>query len=78
MIWLAAGPIHGGSLVESGFQPRALRPRSRDLTTRPPLPSQNRTFQDDNALEQAVNHLIVITGGGIVHLNGDAKYGASL
>ncbi|GBN30195.1 hypothetical protein AVEN_226539-1 [Araneus ventricosus] len=36
MIWRAAGPIHGGSSVESGFEPGAFRPQSRDLTTRPP------------------------------------------
>ncbi|GBL93817.1 hypothetical protein AVEN_153592-1 [Araneus ventricosus] len=28
--------IHGGSSVESGFEPGILGPRSRDLTTRPP------------------------------------------
>ncbi|GBM04060.1 hypothetical protein AVEN_247933-1 [Araneus ventricosus] len=39
MSWHAAGPIHGRSLVESGFEPGALQPRSRDLTTRPPRPS---------------------------------------
>ncbi|GBO46323.1 hypothetical protein AVEN_163349-1 [Araneus ventricosus] len=32
----SAGPIHGASSVESGFGPGALRPQSRDLTTRPP------------------------------------------
>ncbi|GBM68554.1 hypothetical protein AVEN_126749-1, partial [Araneus ventricosus] len=31
-------PIHGGSSVESGFEPATLRPRGRDLTTRPPRP----------------------------------------
>ncbi|GBM89774.1 hypothetical protein AVEN_196283-1 [Araneus ventricosus] len=31
-------PIHGGSSVESGFEPGTLRPQSRDLTTRPPRP----------------------------------------
>ncbi|GBN27546.1 hypothetical protein AVEN_61955-1 [Araneus ventricosus] len=30
--------IHGGSSVESGFEPGALRPQSRDLATRPPWP----------------------------------------
>ncbi|GBM29920.1 hypothetical protein AVEN_111228-1 [Araneus ventricosus] len=34
----ATGPIHGGSSVESGFEPATLRPRGRDLTTRPPRP----------------------------------------
>ncbi|GBN48200.1 hypothetical protein AVEN_156177-1 [Araneus ventricosus] len=38
MIWRAAGPIHGGSSGESGFEPGTLRPQSRDLTTRPPRP----------------------------------------
>ncbi|GBM39263.1 hypothetical protein AVEN_140314-1 [Araneus ventricosus] len=36
MIYSAAGPIHCGSLVKSGFEPGALRPQGRDLTTRPP------------------------------------------
>ncbi|GBN08304.1 hypothetical protein AVEN_90466-1 [Araneus ventricosus] len=31
-------PIHGGSSVESGFEPGTLRLQSRDLTTRPPWP----------------------------------------
>ncbi|GBM07264.1 hypothetical protein AVEN_187831-1 [Araneus ventricosus] len=31
-------PQHGGSSVESGFEPGTLRPQSRDLTTRPPRP----------------------------------------
>ncbi|GBN62883.1 hypothetical protein AVEN_2543-1 [Araneus ventricosus] len=30
--------MHGGSSVESGLEPGALRPQSRDLTTRPPRP----------------------------------------
>ncbi|GBM91172.1 hypothetical protein AVEN_192301-1 [Araneus ventricosus] len=30
--------LHGGSSVESGFEPGTLRHRRRDLTTRPPLP----------------------------------------
>ncbi|GBN30194.1 hypothetical protein AVEN_124322-1 [Araneus ventricosus] len=34
----ATGPIHGGSSVESGFEPATLRSRGRDLTTRPPRP----------------------------------------
>ncbi|GBM91624.1 hypothetical protein AVEN_166667-1 [Araneus ventricosus] len=38
MIWRTTGPIHGGSSVESGFEPAALRSRGRDLTTRPPRP----------------------------------------
>ncbi|GBM04609.1 hypothetical protein AVEN_242847-1 [Araneus ventricosus] len=38
MIWSAAGPIHGGSSVESGFEPGTFQPQSRDLTTRPPRP----------------------------------------
>ncbi|GBO02813.1 hypothetical protein AVEN_5370-1 [Araneus ventricosus] len=37
MIWLATGPIHDGSSVESGFEPEALLPRSRGLATRPPF-----------------------------------------
>ncbi|GBN94378.1 hypothetical protein AVEN_6967-1 [Araneus ventricosus] len=37
MIWRAAGPIrHGGSSVESCFEPGTLRPQGQDLTTRPP------------------------------------------
>ncbi|GBO40982.1 hypothetical protein AVEN_96630-1 [Araneus ventricosus] len=32
----SAGPIQGASSVESGFGLGALRPQSRDLTTRPP------------------------------------------
>ncbi|GBN30117.1 hypothetical protein AVEN_134019-1 [Araneus ventricosus] len=32
------GPIHGLSSVESGFEPGALRPHSRDLSTRPQRP----------------------------------------
>ncbi|GBM77606.1 hypothetical protein AVEN_165632-1 [Araneus ventricosus] len=31
-------PIHGGSSVESGFEPGTLQPQSRNLTTRPPQP----------------------------------------
>ncbi|GBM70196.1 hypothetical protein AVEN_20500-1 [Araneus ventricosus] len=31
-------PIHGGSSVESGFEPGTLRPQSRDLTTRTQRP----------------------------------------
>ncbi|GBL84862.1 hypothetical protein AVEN_93884-1 [Araneus ventricosus] len=38
MIWRATGPIHEGPSMESGFEPGALRPQSRDLTTRPPCP----------------------------------------
>ncbi|GBM54148.1 hypothetical protein AVEN_202511-1 [Araneus ventricosus] len=38
MIWRETGPIHGGSSVESGLEPGALRPQSRDLTTRAPRP----------------------------------------
>ncbi|GBO35780.1 hypothetical protein AVEN_199554-1 [Araneus ventricosus] len=38
MVQRAAGPIHGGSSVESGFEPGALRPQGRDLATRPPRP----------------------------------------
>ncbi|GBM90151.1 hypothetical protein AVEN_20276-1 [Araneus ventricosus] len=38
MIQRATGPIHGGSSVESGFEPTILRSRGRDLTTRPPRP----------------------------------------
>ncbi|GBN96489.1 hypothetical protein AVEN_38684-1 [Araneus ventricosus] len=34
MNWRAACPISGGSSVESGFGPGALRPQSRDLNTR--------------------------------------------
>ncbi|GBL95799.1 hypothetical protein AVEN_722-1 [Araneus ventricosus] len=38
MILRAAGLIHDGYLVRSGFEPGTLRPQSRDLTTRPPRP----------------------------------------
>ncbi|GBN89193.1 hypothetical protein AVEN_77724-1 [Araneus ventricosus] len=34
------GPIHGGSSVESGFEPATLRSLGRDLTTRPPRPQE--------------------------------------
>ncbi|GBN34770.1 hypothetical protein AVEN_209528-1 [Araneus ventricosus] len=40
MIWRATGPIHGGSSMESGFEPGTLWPKSRDLTTRPLRPSK--------------------------------------
>ncbi|GBN30403.1 hypothetical protein AVEN_17317-1 [Araneus ventricosus] len=49
MIKRATGPIHGGSSVESGFEPRALRPQSRDLTTRPQRPQPN--DQDDSSVD---------------------------
>ncbi|GBN22327.1 hypothetical protein AVEN_67980-1 [Araneus ventricosus] len=39
MILCATGPIHDESSVESGFESEAFRPRSRDLTTRPPRPA---------------------------------------
>ncbi|GBN23656.1 hypothetical protein AVEN_273475-1 [Araneus ventricosus] len=32
------GSMYGGSSVESGFEPGALRPPGRDLTTRPSRP----------------------------------------
>ncbi|GBL88375.1 hypothetical protein AVEN_103031-1 [Araneus ventricosus] len=38
MIWCATGPIHGGSSVESGFEPAALRSGGRDLASSPPRP----------------------------------------
>ncbi|GBN79791.1 hypothetical protein AVEN_29769-1 [Araneus ventricosus] len=38
MIYRGTGPIHGGSSVESGFDPGALRTQSRDLTHRLPWP----------------------------------------
>ncbi|GBO40318.1 hypothetical protein AVEN_273272-1 [Araneus ventricosus] len=38
MIWRAAGLIHGGSSVESGIGPGALRSQSRGFATRPPRP----------------------------------------
>ncbi|GBM18202.1 hypothetical protein AVEN_151734-1 [Araneus ventricosus] len=31
MIWYETGPIHGGSSVESGFEPGTLRPQSLAL-----------------------------------------------
>ncbi|GBO33244.1 hypothetical protein AVEN_258333-1 [Araneus ventricosus] len=31
-------PIHGGSSVESGFEPGTFRPQSPDLATMPPRP----------------------------------------
>ncbi|GBM45569.1 hypothetical protein AVEN_69682-1, partial [Araneus ventricosus] len=33
-------PMHGGSSVESGFEPATFRSRGRDLTTRPPRPHE--------------------------------------
>ncbi|GBN59545.1 hypothetical protein AVEN_209380-1 [Araneus ventricosus] len=45
MIWRATGPIHGGSSVESGFEPATLRSRGRDLTTRPPRPPDSFKLQ---------------------------------
>ncbi|GBM07613.1 hypothetical protein AVEN_230046-1 [Araneus ventricosus] len=41
MIWRATGPIHGGSSVESGFEPGTLRSQGRGPTTRPPRPLGN-------------------------------------
>ncbi|GBN25947.1 hypothetical protein AVEN_273348-1 [Araneus ventricosus] len=41
MIWRATGPIHGGSSVESGFEPGTFRSQGRDLTITPPRPSQD-------------------------------------
>ncbi|GBM51503.1 hypothetical protein AVEN_71623-2, partial [Araneus ventricosus] len=38
MIYRATVPIHGGSSVEPGLEPGALRPQSGDLATRPPRP----------------------------------------
>ncbi|GBL92796.1 hypothetical protein AVEN_4507-1 [Araneus ventricosus] len=38
MIYRATGPIHDGSSVESGFEPRSLRLRGRHLNTKPPRP----------------------------------------
>ncbi|GBN64492.1 hypothetical protein AVEN_218258-1 [Araneus ventricosus] len=35
------GPIHGGSSVESGFEPGTLRSQSRDLTTRQSRPGDS-------------------------------------
>ncbi|GBO03296.1 hypothetical protein AVEN_39676-1 [Araneus ventricosus] len=37
MIWRAAGSIHDGSSVESGFEPETLWQRSRHLNSRPLL-----------------------------------------
>ncbi|GBN52870.1 hypothetical protein AVEN_87313-1 [Araneus ventricosus] len=34
MIQRATGPIHGGSTVDSGFEPVTLQSRGQDLTTR--------------------------------------------
>ncbi|GBO00441.1 hypothetical protein AVEN_211025-1 [Araneus ventricosus] len=36
--------MHGGSSVESGFESGTFRPESRDLTTKPPLPSEIKRF----------------------------------
>ncbi|GBM52947.1 hypothetical protein AVEN_111302-1 [Araneus ventricosus] len=38
MICRATGPMHGGSSVGLGFEPGALRPQGRGLTTRLPWP----------------------------------------
>ncbi|GBL96977.1 hypothetical protein AVEN_182551-1 [Araneus ventricosus] len=42
--------IHGGSSVESGFEPVTLRPQSRDLTARPRWPLE---FTEKNTLDTA-------------------------
>ncbi|GBO41320.1 hypothetical protein AVEN_257146-1 [Araneus ventricosus] len=45
MIWRAPGPIHGGSSVELGFEPAALRSGGRGLATRPPRPPTFRVLK---------------------------------
>ncbi|GBN30157.1 hypothetical protein AVEN_52499-1 [Araneus ventricosus] len=40
--------MHNGSLVESGFEPEALRPRN--LTTRPPLPQM---VESENQVQES-------------------------
>ncbi|GBN84389.1 hypothetical protein AVEN_68258-1 [Araneus ventricosus] len=60
-----AGPIHGGSSVESGFEPGTLRPQSRDLTTRPPRPClvvELRRFVKLNSYKAISPFLITILG----------------
>ncbi|GBM10856.1 hypothetical protein AVEN_42116-1 [Araneus ventricosus] len=47
MILRATGPIHGGSSVESGLGPGALRPQGPDLTIRPPRPFESLTLTFD-------------------------------
>ncbi|GBM57493.1 hypothetical protein AVEN_231200-1 [Araneus ventricosus] len=41
MILRATGPLHGSSPVELVFEPGTLRPKGRDITTRPPRPLNN-------------------------------------
>ncbi|GBO04043.1 hypothetical protein AVEN_154146-1 [Araneus ventricosus] len=57
MVWRATGPIHGGSSVESVFEPATLRSRGRDLTTRPPRPQQNSGRTLKKSLKQMVDDL---------------------
>ncbi|GBM60456.1 hypothetical protein AVEN_117969-1 [Araneus ventricosus] len=46
LIRRATDPMHGGSSVESGFEPGTFRLRNRDLTTRSLRPHNNlRSFQ---------------------------------
>ncbi|GBM74278.1 hypothetical protein AVEN_109097-1 [Araneus ventricosus] len=40
LIWRATGPMHDGCSMEWGLEPRALQPRSCDLSTRPPQPPE--------------------------------------
>ncbi|GBN56985.1 hypothetical protein AVEN_68470-1 [Araneus ventricosus] len=53
MNWCSTGPTHGGSTVDSGFEPGTLRPQSRDLTTRPPRPPLG---FGDHTLELSCSH----------------------
>ncbi|GBN64255.1 hypothetical protein AVEN_68634-1 [Araneus ventricosus] len=53
MIERATGPIHGGSSLESGFEPGTLLLQSRDLTTRPPRPQKGKGQQLGPILPQS-------------------------
>ncbi|GBM22057.1 hypothetical protein AVEN_137367-1 [Araneus ventricosus] len=52
MIWRAAGPIHGRSSVESGFEPGTFQPQSHfTVTTRPPRPYNSRSSYVPNFID---------------------------
>ncbi|GBN00775.1 hypothetical protein AVEN_168993-1 [Araneus ventricosus] len=54
------GSINGGSSVESGLEPGISRPRSRDLTTRPPRPKGiEYAFRSSTSSLRATTHFLV-------------------
>ncbi|GBM21689.1 hypothetical protein AVEN_248513-1 [Araneus ventricosus] len=62
--------MHGGSSVESGFGPEAVRHRRRDLTIRPPRPHNNYEetealdflwTSDESDLHDIDNELVILT-----------------